>query len=142
MLQQIVQIEIYDHVAGTLQLNMTHAPLRGRAAGSKKPVGQGTQRADRVASRSSGLADHKYLNGTQLPHVDVQIEIAKQPTHLRLQIILDLGKFQTGYMHLAHLRNIDAAGTINSKTTVERNLPPSLNQQLVSWPNHIVRSYR
>ena len=56
-----------------------------------------------------------------------------------VDMLLDLRIRQAGNVDLAYLGEINRTGTVDGELRVEIDLPPNANDQLIAWPEDIVR---
>ena len=142
MQQQIVEIEVGDGLAAALHLNVAQAALRKRSTRGKQGIQKRAQRSDGIAAWLPRLADDEDLDGSQLPEIHVEIEVAVDASNLRLQEVAQLGKLQSGHMDGAHLRQRDGAGAVHDEGATLVYLAPDLKPQLVARTNDVVRRDR
>ena len=65
--QQVVEVEVGNSLAITLDLNVAQAALGKRSAGSEQGIQQGAERTDGEAARLPRLAGDEDLDRPQLP---------------------------------------------------------------------------
>ena len=132
--QKIVEIKRRHNLPIASQFNPAHRSLFRGPAGGKQCIHQRAERADGIASWLAGIAHHINLDGTQLAHVDAEVEVAKHAPKLVLQIVIELLKVQACHLNIANLRNINIAGSIHGRVDIEIDLAPHSDQQLIAGP--------
>ena len=136
--QKRIEIEVREHLALALQLDVAHGTGRGGTAAQKDRIHQRAERAHRVLARLPRLPGHIHLDGVNLPQIDAQLEVAVNPLQRGAQVAGDRGKRQAGNMHGARLGKVDLSLAAHAQIGAEVDLSPDADAQFVPCADHHV----
>src|SRR5271156_2875300 len=129
-----------DGLPCTPELDVTQGTLYGGASGSKQRRHQRAQRTEGIGPRTTGLAYDEHLDRSQLAHLYIQIEAFIDVCKGVVKMLLNLCIRQTGNVDFPDLGQIDRAGAVHGELSIEIDLTPDADHQLIPRPENVVGS--